>query len=158
MNVLLVDDDPNKVRQLRAFLASEFPDLHVEERNSFQSGLKEALLNTPDLLILDMTMPTYDGGGNQGGGKERRYAGDEILRRLLRKRVHLPVIIVTQFERFGDGDDLITLDELRKELGEKFAKNYLGAVFYQAATSQWQGELRDMLIRAGCKPIGGERL
>lgn len=148
VSVLLVDDDPNKVRQLRAFLQEEFPDWPVQERRSFQSGLKEALLNQPDLMLLDMTMPTYDVSGKETGGIERRYAGSEILRRLHRKRVGIAVIVVTQFERFGEGEDLQTLDELRAELATNYPSAFRGAVFYQAANAEWKSHLREMILTA----------
>lgn len=146
VSVLLVDDDPNKARQLRAFLQEEFPSWPVEERRSFQSGLKEALLNQPDLLLLDMTMPTYDVSGKETGGIERRYAGREILRRLQRKRVPTAVIVITQFERFGEGNDLVTLDELQEDLAASFPDAFRGAVFYQAANAEWKSHLREMIL------------
>jgi CheY-like chemotaxis protein len=148
MRVLLVDDDPNKARQIRNFLDEEFADWQVEERRSFQSGLKEALLSVPDFILLDMTMPTYDVSGKETGGIERRYAGTEILRRLQRKGVNIPVIVVTQFERFGEGEELVTLDELRVNLAERFPESFKGAVFYQAANSEWKSELRRNLTDA----------
>jgi len=143
--ILLVDDDPNKARQLRSFLSSEVPEAEVDECRSFQSGLKEALLNPPDLMLLDMTMPTYDVSGKETGGVERRYAGVEVLRRLQRKGVRIPIVVVTQFEKFGEGEDLVTLDELRADLSKRFSESFRGAVFYQAANAEWKTELHDVL-------------
>jgi DNA-binding response OmpR family regulator len=145
MRLLLVDDDPNKTRQIRGFVQEEFAYFRIEERRSFQSGLKEALLNPPDILLLDMTMPTYDVSGKETGGIERRYAGKEILRRLHRKHSATTVIVVTQFERFGEGEDLVTLDELRDELLSEFPRVFRGAVFYQAANAEWKVQLRNAI-------------
>ena len=96
-------------------------------------------------MLLDMTMPTYDVSGKETGGIERRYAGVEILRRLQRKKIHIPAIVVTQFERFGEGSDLVSLEELREDLAEKFPAVFRGAVFYQAANSEWKKELGEVL-------------
>lgn len=145
MDVLIVDDDFNKMRQLSSFIRKEFPDAQVEERRSYQSGLKTALLNTPDIILLDMTMPTYDVGGKEKGGRERRYAGFQVLKQLHRKGIRTSVIIVTQFERFGEGEELITLDELREQLAKEFDTNYVCTVFYQAADSRWMDQLRQVL-------------
>lgn len=148
LTVLIADDDPNKIRQLRAFLHSDYPQAALIERNSFISGLKCALLEEPDIVLLDMTMPTYDVGGKETGGYERRYAGYEVLRRLKRRRKIMPVIIVTQFERFGDGDDLITLSELKEQLSDAYPENYIATVFYQAADANWRSDLRLALNEA----------
>jgi CheY-like chemotaxis protein len=147
MKVLVVDDDLNKIRQLTAFIKSEFPRACVDERKSYQSGLKAALLDNPDVIVLDMTMPTFDVGGKEKGGRERRYAGVQILRQLRRKEIRTAVVIVTQFERFGEGDDLITLDELREQLVQEFEHNYICTICYQAADSQWKDKLREVLGR-----------
>lgn len=149
MKVLLIDDDPNKIRQLRGFLETLFPSATVEERRSFQSGLKAALLDKPDVLLLDMTMPTYDVAGKETGGYERRYAGYEILRRLKRKRQTVPVIVVTQFERFGEGADLMTLAELSKKLVDEFGNQFVDAIFYQAADAQWRTDLQRAIEKIG---------
>ena len=145
--VLVVDDDPHKIRQLAGCVRDEYPHAEVIERKSYQSGLKAALLDSPDLIILDMTMPTYDVGGKEVGGRERRYAGHQILRQLRRKNSNAQVIIVTQFEKFGEGKDLVTLDELKIQLRNEFDDRYLGVVFYQAADSRWKHELCGMMSK-----------
>lgn len=148
MHVIIVDDDLNKIRQLRSLLYEELPSAHIDERHSFQSGLKQVLTENPDLLILDMTMPTFDIDKGEHGGRERRYAGEEILRRLRRRSRTFPVIVVTQFEQFGEGADLVTLEELRGRLATEFPTLYVGAVFYQASDSRWQDDLRNLLKQA----------
>jgi hypothetical protein len=53
----------------------------------------------------------------------------------------LPVIIVTQFEQFGDGKDRVTLQELKEQLAASYPSHYITTVYYQAANSRWMGEL-----------------
>ena len=101
-------------------------------------------------------MPTYDVGGKETGGRERRYAGMQILRQLKRKGTEVRTIIVTQFEQFGEGDQLLTLDQLRLDLATEFGTYYLGSVYYQAGDSRWRDELRDLLCDGGFqRPFGG---
>lgn len=141
MRMLVIDDDENKLRHILSLLRNTFPDLTIEDRRSYQSGLKALLQEPPDLLLLDMTMPTFDVGSREKGGRERRYAGQEILEELDRKEINLPVIIVTQFEQFGDGKDKVTLQELKEQLAASYPTHYLDTVYYQAANSRWMGEL-----------------
>jgi len=142
MKVLIVEDDPNKMAQIQELLNKSFSAWEVLSRASYQAGLKTALLESPDVLLLDMTMPTYDDKGQDSGGRERRYAGEQILRYLHRKHVRCSVVIVTQFERFGEGDDQITLRELGCRLEKEFPRLYEGVVFYQAGATRWMDELR----------------
>lgn len=155
MRILIVDDDPHKMRQLTGFMREEYAFAAIEEQRSYQSGLRSAVENPPDVMILDMTMPTYDVGGKETGGRERRYAGLQVLEQLRRRQVATAVIVCTQFPRFGEGTELITLDELRSQLEREFVGTYRGTVFYQAADAQWKKELRDALSQAGFS--SGER-
>jgi len=141
MRILVVDDDENKLRHMLALLKDSFQDYEVEDRRSYQSGMKALLTNPPDLLVLDMTMPTFDIGGREKGGRERRYAGQEILEEMDRKEIAVPVIIVTQFEQFGQGDDRVTLQELRVQLAASYPGHYVAIIYYQAANSKWMYEL-----------------
>lgn len=147
MNVLIIEDDPNKLSQLVSFLQAELPDARLTERRSYQSGLKEAVHNPPELLVLDMTLPTYDVGGVEKGGRFRFLAGREILSHLQRRKITSKIIVVTQFDVFGEGAALVTLAELRKNLEREFGPQYLGTVYYKPAESSWQADLRKVLAR-----------
>jgi CheY-like chemotaxis protein len=87
MRVLVVDDDENKLTHMLKLLRDSFPEFTIEERRSYQSGLKALLLNQPDLLVLDMTMPRFDVGSREKGGRERRYAGRRYLRNSTGRRL-----------------------------------------------------------------------
>jgi DNA-binding NarL/FixJ family response regulator len=145
IHILLVEDDPHKLVQLRGFFANEYKCARFEEKHSFQSGLKYAMLDAPDVLVLDMTMTTYVVEGSEKGGRERRYAGEEILRRLRRRGILIPAIIVTQFEQFGEGDEIVTLEELKTRLTKSYPSQYIGAVYYQGTNAQWKVHLRTLL-------------
>jgi hypothetical protein len=75
------------------------------------------------------------------------FAGREILSQLKRRSVKCKVIVVTQFERFGETDRLMTLNELKKDMRRNFAENYVGTVFYQPAESGWREDLKVVLHR-----------
>ena len=59
MKVLIIDDDPDVLEFLRAF----FVNLghNVVLKNSAKEGLKEIVVNQPDLVLLDIMMPDKDG-------------------------------------------------------------------------------------------------
>ncbi|HWG44040.1 MAG TPA: hypothetical protein VN688_14775 [Gemmataceae bacterium] len=99
-------------------------------------------------------MPNFDVGGKETGGRERRYAGLQILRQLKRKGAEAYTVVVTQFEQFGEGDQLVTLDELRRNLMAEFTEFHLGAIYYQAADSRWRDELRHAIVSWGCAAKG----
>jgi CheY-like chemotaxis protein len=150
MKILIVEDDPNKLQHLEDLISSRKPDAEIISRRSYQSGLKEVLGTVLDLVVLDMTMPTYDVSSFEKGGRTRVYGGREILREIARRRLPTKVIVVTQFESFGEGAQRKTLDELCVELQRDFDVNYIGTVFYHPAQTEWRDNLAKL-----CSMVNG---
>lgn len=120
-------------------------------RLSYQTGLKEVERGQADWVVLDMTMPTYDVTPSERGGRTRFFGGREILRAIARRKLPARVIVVTQFESFGEGKQKKTLSELSQELRRDFPDNYVDTVFYHPAQTEW----REKLACASRKPDPG---
>jgi DNA-binding response OmpR family regulator len=145
MKIILVEDDQNKLKQLQDFINRSVLHANISVRKSYQSGLSEILNSSADLVLLDMSMPTYDQTPTEPGGRNRAFAGKEILRKMNKRGKRFPVIIVTQFTRFGDGDQAISLEELKNDLEQLGYENYLGTIYYSAEASNWESELFTVL-------------
>ena len=147
MIILIVEDDENKSSQLQTFLYGAFPQAQLSVARSLQSGLRAVITCTYDLVILDMTMPTYDIGVDEDGGRPQAYAGREILRQLDRREIAVPVIVVTQFDRFGEGAEALTLTQLDMQLRQEHPLNYKGAVYYSPALEGWKDALHREIVK-----------
>ncbi len=145
--VLLVEDDDVKRNRVSRVLADTVPmcDLHVER--SLQSGVRRVRSDQFTLIILDMTLPNYDHGPSEPGGKPQIFGGREFLRQMDRFGIFTPVIVVTQFAAFGRGSGLIDLETLDRELQQEHGKVYRGAVYYNAAMQSWMTELSQLLAQ-----------
>jgi two-component system, OmpR family, alkaline phosphatase synthesis response regulator PhoP len=88
--ILCIDDSVNLLQILKKRFELEIPDLKVFSANSGASGLEIARSEMPDLIILDITMPTMDG-----------YEVLNVLKRSKEGRpatADIPVIILTSHE------------------------------------------------------------
>ncbi|QDT44618.1 hypothetical protein Pan241w_47310 [Gimesia alba] len=63
----------------------------------------------------------------------------------MRQPLVIPVIIVTQYETFGDSDDKKTLEQLKAELKHDFPSVYRDAVYYHPAQSDWKTALTKVI-------------
>jgi CheY-like chemotaxis protein len=153
MLILVIEDDEYKRTQICNFVSQScaFADLRVAK--SLQSGLRAIISERFDLIILDMTMPTFDIGFNEDGGRPQAYAGREILRQLDRRKIKIPVVVVTQFDRFGSGDDALTLEQLDSELSEAHPDNYKGSVYYNASVEGWKDSLANTIRQSLNKEV-----
>lgn len=144
MKILIVEDNKNKLLRLKEFIAGMKLSEKVEitEANSFTSGIRRVSEKCWDIIILDMSLPTYDITHRENGGDKKPVAGKEIMKRMIHRNILIPVIIVTQFETFGENK--ITLDILNEEFENEFKKVWRGTIFYEG--DEWQDDL-DQILR-----------
>ena len=148
MKLLLVEDDEDKREQLISFISEEL-ECQLTEAHSFQGGLKAIRSSTFDLILLDMTMPTFDISSKDSGGRSQPFGGEMLLFEILRRGIQTKVIIVTQFDLFGKGEDEITLKDLDARLSSQFGHNYVGAIQYNITYSAWKDLLLAMITKTG---------
>lgn len=88
--ILCIDDSVNLLQILKKRFELEIPDVKVLSANNGVTGLEIARTEMPDLIILDITMPTMD--------------GYEVLQRLKKSQAgqpstaEIPVLILTSHE------------------------------------------------------------
>jgi len=141
LKILIVEDDEDKRAKIVILVRQNFSDLEIIEARSFQSGLRAVEEDSPDFMILDMTMRNFDKSPTEDGGRPHHFAGREILRQMKREAMSIPTVIITQFEEFGDDENKVTLSQLTSELENRFP-NYRGTVEYRHHIDAWQMELK----------------
>jgi len=145
MKVLIVEDDENKRLQLEEFVIESVPEVEVSIEQSLQGGIRKARQEMPDVILLDMTIPNYSPGPDESGGQMHIFGGTQFLRQLTRYKIKIPVIVVTQFETFGDPPETKRLNDLDVELKTQYGQIYRGAVYYHAAVHGWKQDLLRLL-------------
>jgi CheY-like chemotaxis protein len=140
--VLVVEDDEVKRNTLVQFIEDSVHDVEVRIARSLQSGLRSVEALQPSLILLDMTLPNYDQTADESGGMIHDLGGLEFVRQLDRDEIVVPVIVVTQYETFGD--EGLTLGEINERLRKDYEVGYLGLVLYQSALSSWQREILEL--------------
>jgi CheY-like chemotaxis protein len=145
MNVVIIEDDVRKCEQLADFFRDLFPAMEVTTTFSFQSGAEAIERLTPELVILDMTIPTYDSENDEG--RIRTFGGVDILAEMELLGLKTAAIVVSQFQAFAEGHEYKTLQELSSELFKEFGEIYLGAVYYHPSQTDWRPELQVLLVR-----------
>jgi CheY-like chemotaxis protein len=138
--ILIIEDEQRKLDYLKDFLKVEFPDVEFEEKHSYNSALKEIVENHTkySLLLLDMSMTTYDVSVEESGGVPEPLAGENILDAMFLNEIPTKVVVVTMYESFV-GKKLKAFDI---ELKENYPDNYLGFVFFSHKNTDWRLELK----------------
>lgn len=90
--ILVVEDNPDNMISMKAVLQNEYSIL---EATDGEEGLKKALTERPDLILLDMSLPKMDGFAVVRKVKEDKQAG------------HIPVIALTARVMKGDREMIL---------------------------------------------------
>lgn len=146
MNILLIEDDEHKARQIIEFLKQNKEiDYNVTEKKSYQSGIKEIIKGNYDAILLDMSMPAFDRSPNRLTSSFRHFAGRDVLMELDRRDILIETIVVTQFDVFGEGQKEINAKDLDRLLENQFPLLYKGMIHFDASLSSWKNDLEIFL-------------
>ncbi|MFV7514636.1 response regulator [Stenotrophomonas geniculata] len=144
-NLLLVEDSDYKRTRISEFLSLNFSGLSVDVAVSFNSGARLLDSKDYDVVLMDMSLPTFDITSTESGGRFRALGGRELARRISRRGRSSRIVFVTQFNSFSDDVHSHSLkslsDTLREDCGDLFA----GVVYYDGAVAAWKDELLDIL-------------
>jgi DNA-binding NarL/FixJ family response regulator len=147
MNVLIIDDSDYKIKSLKALLAELDFISDVFVAKSFHSGIRALAEIKPQLVLLDMTLPTSERADGRLEGRTRIYGGREILMEMEEDRIDAKVIVVTQFDHFGEPPNSIDLKTLLTELHDQYPTLFVGGVYYSNVDARWRDNLRETLNR-----------
>ncbi len=92
-----------------------------------------------------MTLPNYDPENDGHVGSVLAFGGVEFLKQVRRSKIEPPVVVITQFETFGDDGNAKDRKELENDLRQNFPSIFKGMVYYHASLSSWTEELNYIL-------------
>jgi len=146
MRILVIEDDQYKLDNLVEFINKKYTDSEITIAKSVSSSIKAVNHETFDFIILDMSLPTFDVSPSESGGKPQGFGGVDILRYLEAQDYEGTIIVVTQFEKFGDGDDEKDLSILSDQLLEEFPQILKAVIYFDSSVKAWQAELSKIMI------------
>lgn len=141
--ILLVEDYEEKAKDIREFLREKFPNAKVFNCTSYNSA-QEMIFEAEkeyDLILLDMSMSTFDLKDDASGGLPEPAAGQNILEGMYLRNISTPVIVVTMYNVFGRKE----LATFGKELKDQYPDNYRSYVYYSAQKGDWRNILEQQI-------------
>jgi CheY-like chemotaxis protein len=153
VRILLIEDDPFKAKRLMSFVGDNFASHQSSVARSVSAGLTSLFSAAPpDVLLLDMSLSTFDVGPRETGGRPQNFGGIAILEHMVRRSLDLPVFVITQFETFPKDDKEMSLAEVEADLKLRFPAIFRGLIYYSSRETQWEAKLASALKETG---LGG---
>lgn len=138
-NCLIIEDDNAKCNEIVNFFQENYKKAKIIKKSALNSGLFEMSKNEYDLIILDMSLPIFEGKKNINF---EPYGGIEFLKEMEEIENETNVIVITQFSIFGEGKNEKTFEELKEYCINSF-KNCKGVIYF--LSHAWQEELKKLL-------------
>jgi CheY-like chemotaxis protein len=148
-HILIAEDDEPKLFRLKEWVGNFFPECVVLSRTSVTSTLTALRESIPDLLLLDMSLPTYEVGPGELGGRPQDFGGLAVMKFMEFERLFAPVIVVTQYETFPVAKSVsMTLQELAALASRDHPRLFRGLVYYNSVIAGWESELERAMTGA----------
>jgi len=143
MNILIIEDNPLKREKVHDFISANY-DATLFEAASFNSGMNLVLSKRFDLVILDMSMPTFDRTDASHGGRFRALAGKEIATRLAKQKQLVPFVVLTGYKDFSVNSQSMTIEQIDESL-RSMGSDYKGCIVFDTADSIWKEKLSEII-------------
>lgn len=133
---MLIEDYEEKAKDIVTYLSRSHPEFEVARCSSYNSA-QEMIFEAEteyDLILLDMSMSSYDLKDDATGGLPEPSAGQNILEGMFLRNINTPVIVITMYNVFGRKE----LSAFHEELKASYPQNYRSYVFYSSQKSDWR--------------------
>lgn len=140
MRILIVEDDAEKAKSIESYISEKFSSNSTNVVQSYHDGVEYAMNGKYDIIILDMSIPAFE-GQDSCRGETLKNGGEIIVRELLDEDIKFRCLVITQYETFNN-ESLETIDKrLRKLCGN----SYLGCIKYDTYNDDWKDKLKNVL-------------
>ena len=151
-HILIVEDEAPKRKHIESLISSIAPACRQSTARSVNSALDILEAEPIDLLLLDMSLPTFDVGERESGGRPQGFGGTEILRHMVMAEIFAPTVVITGYEGFTrEGGATVDLTQLRTELLEEFPSLVRAVLHYNSTYDEWKTVLAATVESAGLK-------
>ena len=131
VKILIADDSTEKIGAVTQLIKSKFADASVSYSLDI-SNTRAQLYDNDDLDYID-------------DNEFEAFGGECILDEIERLCIHTKVVIITAFDVLGDGAQHIDLETLSNRIKHEFPELFVGSVFYNATSTKWKEELKELL-------------
>lgn len=150
MRILMVEDEIPKQRHIASFLNEVVCDLDLQVARSVNSAVEYLEAKSFDLVLLDMSLPTFDQDNDESGGRPQGFGGIEVAREMQMAGIRSKIVVITGYEVFpkGDGGQL-NIGQLKADLQGEFGSLVVGVLHYNSALDEWKTSLLSQFKELG---------
>lgn len=148
LRVLIVEDIETKRLSMIELVRAVLRLVEVHCAASVKSAIQLLDEHSYSLILLDMSLPTFDLTKSEGGGTPRPRGGMELFAHLDGAGVEVPVIVVSAFGTLEERGSLVSLEEISTRLRKDYPGLFRGSVLFDSVYTVWADELSALIQKA----------
>lgn len=141
ISVLVVEDSDAKRSSIESILRREIQGVKIFSALSVRSAIDHIEANTFDLIVADMSLPTFDIETREPGGTPRPFGGIEVFEALDKDGLAVPVLVISSYPELNDGKQTLNLSELSTRLQKEFKEIFIGTVYFDPTYEEWEAKV-----------------
>lgn len=146
MEILIVEDDSYKYSKLAKLLLELYPKANLIHKDSVRGAVLYIRERTPDLLILDMSLPSHSLVAGQGSPVSMPAGGIEIIMEIkMIGKTNVPIIVVTQYPDLEIEDEYYPIDESGSVIADFYGIRSISVIHYDNDSEIWIDKFKESL-------------
>jgi CheY-like chemotaxis protein len=142
MRILLIEDEDPKRNNISEFVSNAYQPHQLEFARSVRTAIFSIEEEIFDIVLLDMSLPTFDVDSTEPGGRPQPFGGIEVMRHMELYGLTIPTIVITAYEAFVKSGRKVDLEALAEELRAEHTNVFHGLVYYNSVTGAWKEQLQ----------------
>ena len=142
IDIIVIEDNLQKSSKIEEAVKSTELQVNIIWFRTFNSACEyifsENYPNGIKLIIADMSLPTYEKDHEELGGRFRTFAGREIARKMMRRKIKTPIVFLTQYKAFSHKGVSLSVDDLINEIKSDNIPGYKGFFIYDEMKTDWK--------------------
>ncbi len=138
MNILVVEDDQFKYSRIEGILKNIFPSAELSHHDNVSSATLHLKANTPDLIILDMSLPSHPAIAGKGSPISMPAGGIEVILELrYLKKTAIPIFVLTQYPDIEIENEYYSIQHSAQAIKDFFGMQSVSVTLYDNDSEEW---------------------
>ena len=147
MKILIVEDDSYKYSKVRDLLIDTFGESDLIHKDSVHGAVLYVRCEKPDLLILDMSLPSHPLVAGQGSPVSMPAGGIEVIMELkILQKTDIYVIVLTQYPNVEIEDEYYSIEESQGMIERLYGMQRVEVIYYDNDSTDWSTKLKAALL------------
>lgn len=149
MKILIVEDDSFKYSKVATLLKDFFSESILIHFDNVCDAINYLRGDSPDLILLDMSLPSHPAVAGEGSPVSMPTGGIEIIMELkLLKKTNIQTIVLTQYPDVEIEYEYYSIPDALHTIKSLYGMQNISVIHYDNDSNDWKDKIREILEKS----------